>query len=679
MTSTLLRPLRLPNGTVLQNRLAKSAMSERLAGESGAANDALVHLYRRWSAGGAGLLVTGNVMVDKRAIGESGNVVVEDDSHAAELALWARAATSSGNQAFVQINHPGRQSPRMLSRRPVAPSAVAMRGAFGTFARPRALEDDEVVAIIDRFAKTAAIVQAAGFTGVQIHAAHGYLVNQFLSPLTNLREDRWGGSPDNRRRFLIEIVRRVRASVGKEFPVAVKLNSADFQRGGFDEAESMAVVEALDAEGIDLLEISGGTYESAAMFDEAKAAHPSSRAREAFFLEYAEKVRDKTRVPLMVTGGFRTARGMSEAIDGGAVDLVGLARPLAIEPDLPARLLVGTADARPIHIATGIKKLDALIQGAFYQAQIRRIARGLEPKPDLSRLAAVLAYVRGPRPLRARPRITRSRSSNELVELALNLGQIRTTAMRSLPTRPSTTATRKCFLGYPGAMISRSAWLLTLPLVLASCEIQSSPRSAPPPPMGPPPPGPAMGAPPPGAPPPAGPPVASGCAPGSVCFNIVPGAPGPLGPSRLVVYWTPPSDDEKVQPEVANLASLSGAERNVVLPLSAIPRPGRTIRMGQAWGYVFVVAASEPNPPRPKKAIGAPNMMFVHAVNAAAQANALHAKFPGGIAEGTAAYFMDKSQGVHDGFVLARSGSVFELRICPTNAPNCDVPFPNPS
>ena len=402
MTTSLSHSLRLPNGAVLQNRLAKSAMSERLAAADGAPNEALVRLYRRWSAGGAGLLITGNVMVDKTAIAETGNVVVEDESHSAELRAWAHAATSAGNHAFVQLNHPGRQSPRLASAEPVAPSALAMKGMFGAFARPRALEDAEVEDIIDRFANTAAIVQSAGFNGVQIHAAHGYLVNQFLSPLTNLREDRWGGTPDNRRRFLLEIVRRIRASVGRDFPVTVKLNSADFQRGGFDEAESMRVVEALEAEGIDLLEISGGTYESAVMFDEAKTKAASSHAREAFFLEYAEKVRTRTRVPLMVTGGFRTARGMSEALAGGAVDVVGLARPLAIEPDLPARLLSGSADsATPIRIATGIKRLDSLIQGAFYQGQIRRLARGLEPKPDLNRLAVVLAYLRGPRPIPA--------------------------------------------------------------------------------------------------------------------------------------------------------------------------------------------------------------------------------------------------------------------------------------
>jgi 2,4-dienoyl-CoA reductase-like NADH-dependent reductase (Old Yellow Enzyme family) len=399
MTHAIATPLRLPGGAILGNRLAKSAMSERLAASDGVPNRGHLRLYQRWSEGGAGLLITGNVMVDRRALGESGNVWIEDESRMTELVAWARASTTGGNHAFVQLNHPGRQSPRTLSRQPVAPSVVPLKGTYGLFRAPRALEEHEIEDIVERFARSAAIVKAAGFTGVQIHGAHGYLVSQFLSPRTNKRDDRWGGSVDNRRRFVIEIVRRVRSAVGRGFPVSVKLNSADFQRGGFDETESMAVVEALEAEGIDLLEISGGTYESAAMFAEAKVEHASTRAREAFFLEYAEKVRARTRIPLMVTGGFRSRRAMSAAIESGAVDVIGLARPLVLEPDLPARLLAeGSEGARSVNVSIGVKKLDALIQGAFYQAQIRRLASGLDARVSMNRLAAVVGYFgsRGP-------------------------------------------------------------------------------------------------------------------------------------------------------------------------------------------------------------------------------------------------------------------------------------------
>jgi 2,4-dienoyl-CoA reductase-like NADH-dependent reductase (Old Yellow Enzyme family) len=394
-STTLSRPLTLASGAILPNRIAKAAMSERVAGADGAPNQALVRLYERWAEGGAGLLITGNVMVDRTAIAESGNVVVDDERDLPALRRWAAVTRARGAQAWLQINHPGRQIPRFLSPEPVAPSAIGLAGTGGLFARPRALLEHEIAAIVERFARTAEIAEATGFDGVQIHGAHGYLISQFLSPRSNLRSDGWGGTADKRRRFLLEVIRAVRAAVSPSFAVALKLNSADFQRGGFDESESMAVVEAL--EGIDLLEISGGTYESAAMFTEAKPA-ASTRAREAFFLDYAEKVRNRTRVPLMVTGGFRTRVGMEEALVSGAVDVIGMARPFAAEPDLAARLIRGDSDAaRTIQLDTGIKKLDAIIQGSWYQLQLNRMAQGLAPDPHLGRTEAFVRYLL-PRP-----------------------------------------------------------------------------------------------------------------------------------------------------------------------------------------------------------------------------------------------------------------------------------------
>lgn len=370
-------------------------MSERLAGRDGAPNERHLKLYRRWGAGGAALLISGNVMIDRRALGESGNVVVEDDRDAGMLRAWADAAHQGGAHLWMQINHPGRQSPRTLSKEPVAPSAVAMRGAGPAFARPRALTDLEIEELVARFANSAKIAREAGFDGVQIHGAHGYLISQFLSPHTNRRDDRWGGDAARRRRFLVEIVRATRKIVPT---LSVKLNSADFQRGGFSEEESLELLSVLEREGVDLLEISGGTYEAAAMFDEPRSQSESTLAREAFFLDYADKARAYTRLPLMVTGGFRTLAGMNRSLVDGALDVVGLARPLAVEPDLPNRLLHGEADrARAIALATGWKKLDALVQGAWYQAQIDRLADGMDARPELCRLGATLRYFRAPR------------------------------------------------------------------------------------------------------------------------------------------------------------------------------------------------------------------------------------------------------------------------------------------
>ena len=387
-------PLPLARGEALPNRLAKAALSERIAGSDGAPTEGHLELYRAWARGGAGLVLTGNVMVDRAHVGEPGNVIVDDDRDLEGLKAWANAVhlARPQTQLWMQINHPGRQTPRHLTLKPVAPSAVPMQAKIkGAFAKPRALLHREIEAIVDRFAHTAAIAKAAGFDGVQIHGAHGYLVSQFLSPMTNRRDDDWGGTEDKRRRFVIEVARAVRGAVGSRFPVGIKLNSADFQRGGIEPEASMRVVEALEAEGIDLLEISGGTYESAAMV----GAHQreSTRKREAYFLDYAAEVRQRVQtMPLMVTGGFRTRGGMTEALNEG-VSVIGLGRPLCVEPDLPQRLMTHDSEgATHVDIETGIKEVDAFMQIAWYQCQMHRLASGERPSSAMSRVRAGLAY-----------------------------------------------------------------------------------------------------------------------------------------------------------------------------------------------------------------------------------------------------------------------------------------------
>ncbi|MEW5855516.1 MAG: NADH:flavin oxidoreductase/NADH oxidase family protein [Myxococcota bacterium] len=372
------RPLPLPCGVTLPNRIAKAAMAELLADHHGAPTEGLVRLYSRWAKGGAGLLITGNVMVDPARLGEPGDVAVQDARDLPMLKRWAEAARSGGSQVWMQINHPGRQS---MTPDPVAPSAVPMQVGGGVFKTPRALVESEIEDIVRRFATTASVAREAGFTGVEVHGAHGYLVNQFLSPRTNQRQDAWGGSLENRMRFLLEVVRAIRRVVGKDFPLAVKLNSADFQRGGFSEEDSMSVVRTLTGEGLDLLEVSGGTYESAAMTG-VTPRKESTVAREAYFLDYAAKVRDLLNIPLMLTGGFRTTAGMEAALQEGAIDVVGMARPLAQEPDLPARLLEGTAarsQAQPRR--TGIRYIDGLVEVSWYQQQLQRMGEGKDPDP----------------------------------------------------------------------------------------------------------------------------------------------------------------------------------------------------------------------------------------------------------------------------------------------------------
>ncbi|MEV6318343.1 NADH:flavin oxidoreductase/NADH oxidase family protein [Streptomyces sp. NPDC051776] len=389
MSIDLTTALTLPSGARLPNRIAKVALSEGLSDRTQAPTYKLIRLYRRWADSGAGLLITGNVMIDRRALSELGNVAVEDDRHIELLAEWAAAATAGGGQAWVQLCHPGRQAPRALNGGSVAPSEITAGSTLGVYGKPRALTTAEIDDVIHRFATAARTVVAAGFTGVQIHAAHGYLLSQFLSPLTNLRTDAWGGTPVKRRRLLLEIVRAVRAELGPHTPVSVKLNSADFQRGGMDEDESTEVVLALALEGIDLLEISGGTFESVAFMGAPDGAiRASTRAREAYFLDYAERVRTTIThagadLPLMVTGGFRSTSVMTEAITSGAIDVVGLGRPLIMEPDLPQRLLAGGSGARPIRPRKlGIKQFEGMGELLWYGVQLRRLGNGKNPDPN---------------------------------------------------------------------------------------------------------------------------------------------------------------------------------------------------------------------------------------------------------------------------------------------------------
>ncbi|MFJ2755518.1 NADH:flavin oxidoreductase/NADH oxidase family protein [Nocardioides sp. NPDC087217] len=401
MTS-LADPLDLPCGVRLPNRIAKAALSESLGDGDNSPDERVVTLYRRWAQGGYGLLVTGNVMVDRAHLGEPGNIAIEDDRALEQLRSWTKAVHDGGAAIFAQLNHPGRQSNLLnIGHRPVAPSAVPL--ALPGAQVPRALTSSGIEDIIDRFATAAKVCEDAGFDGVQIHAAHGYLATQFLSPLTNLRDDEWGGDSERRMRFLLEVIRRVRVRVSPGFAVSVKLNSADFQRGGFTEEDSRAVVAALAEEAVDLIEISGGNYESPAM---SGSAASSTRAREAYFLDYARSVREAAgEVPLMVTGGFRSRSGMQDALTAGDCDAVGIARPTVTTTDAADAILRGRAATLQTHeIAVGMRRLlgrladlktvDGMLNLSWNTDQLHRMARGLEPDLDRGPLRTALAMVR---------------------------------------------------------------------------------------------------------------------------------------------------------------------------------------------------------------------------------------------------------------------------------------------
>lgn len=320
--TTIFDSLTLKTNTTIKNRFVKAAMSETFGDKNYQPTEQLISLYQAWANGGTGLLITGNVMVDRNARGEFGNIVVDQNQDYHLLKKWAQAGTINDTKIFMQLNHPGKQSPKTITKQPVAPSAIPMTGSNSfAFNSPRALSHSEIKQIIAKFVDAAVIAQQTGFSGVEIHAAHGYLLNQFLSPHDNQRKDEYGGSLENRMRIITEIYSGIRERVGNDFPIALKINSSDFRPDGFSEEDSLKVIQKMDQLGIDLIEISGGNYENPKMQGIGKGA---------FFIDYAQKVKQTIKTPIIVTGGFNTANGMESAIQNNETDFIGLARPLVM-------------------------------------------------------------------------------------------------------------------------------------------------------------------------------------------------------------------------------------------------------------------------------------------------------------------------------------------------------------
>lgn len=379
--------IQLSCGAIIKNRIVKSAMSENMA-HSHCPEVEFERLYERWANGGTGLVITGNVMIDPRALGELNNVVVSKEvSCFSQLRQWAKAGRKNDTHLWMQLNHPGKQTPKFICKDPVAPSAVGYNSYLKKyFNQPRELEEHEILDIINRFAYAAKVAKDTGFSGVQIHGAHGYLVAQFLSPLHNQRQDKWGGSLENRMRFVLAVYHAIRAEVGDKFPVGIKLNSSDFQRGGLTHKESIVVGKKLAQAGIDLLELSGGTYESTVMMDGVMdGVKESTRQREAYFAEYCKDMKKNLNVPIILTGGFRSSQAMKEALLANDCDMIGLARSLAIEPDFANKILTQkNAISKVKSLTSGIKSLDKLIplEITWYTQQLHRMGMGKNPKPN---------------------------------------------------------------------------------------------------------------------------------------------------------------------------------------------------------------------------------------------------------------------------------------------------------
>ncbi len=413
--SPLARPFPLPCGATLPNRLAKAAMTEGLADPMGRPTPELERLYGIWSDGGAGLLLSGNIQIDADHLERPGNVIIDrepDEAMRAALQRWTKAATRNGNHFWAQLAHAGRQTMASVNPHPKAPSVVKLGLPGGQFGKPVALDAAEIPALVGRFAMAARVCKETGFTGVEIHAAHGYLISQFLSPRSNQRNDQWGGSLESRARFLLDVVSATRRVVGKEFPLAVKLNSADFQKGGFAFEDSLKVAHWLQQAGVDLIEISGGTYEQPKLLgiegmeapEAQKNVAVSTLAREAYFVDFAKAMKQAIAVPFMVTGGFRSRAAMEQAVETGACDVIGLGRPLCVMPDGPRALIAGAEELprkekslallpKWLSLLNGVKSIRAISGFAtqfWFYCQIYALGRTGMPAPAMSVFAALM-------------------------------------------------------------------------------------------------------------------------------------------------------------------------------------------------------------------------------------------------------------------------------------------------
>ncbi|MCZ8344293.1 MAG: NADH:flavin oxidoreductase/NADH oxidase family protein [Leptospira sp.] len=381
-TSPMFTPITLPNGSELPNRLVKAAMEENLSDENLLPDSKLWNLYGAWSRGGVGLMITGNVMVDRFAMTGPGGVALEKDTDLAPFRTWANIAKSNGGKIWVQINHPGRQILAKLGGEVLAPSAIQVN--LGKLSKlmgiPKELNEEKIKELIQRFGITAKQAESAGFDGVEIHAAHGYLISQFLSPLTNQRNDNWGGSLKNRSRFLVEIIQEVRKNVSPKFCVGVKLNSSDFQKGGFSFEDAKEVVSTIQTLGVDLIELSGGSYESPAM--QGVTGDGSTLAREAYFIDFAREIVAISKVPILVTGGIKK-RETAELVLESGIPLVGMATALAIDPELPKKWMSGQQTSVGLNKPNWKSKtLAGLANMAMVKYQLNRMAEN--KKTDLN-------------------------------------------------------------------------------------------------------------------------------------------------------------------------------------------------------------------------------------------------------------------------------------------------------
>ncbi len=345
-------------GIEIRNRIVRSATYEKRADEDGFVTDSLIEFYKTITMGGAGLIITGNALVHPTGRTITQMLCIHSDIYVKGLERLATAVHELGGVIFLQLVHGGRQSLPILlgGQMPMAPSAVYDPS---TEVMPREMTDAEIWKIIDAFADGARRARVAGFDGIQIHGAHGYLISEFLSPHTNRRDDYWGGDEERRFHFVEEVFKAIRKEVGDDYPVIIKMNADDGLDGGLFPDEAARIAKRLESLGIDAIEVSGGMYEAGKRTARTDILRPED---EAYFRDAARLFKRNVNIPVIVVGGIRSRSIMEDILEKGDADLISLSRPLIREPDLPERLKKGKdkADCISCNGCMNFRKLDVV-------------------------------------------------------------------------------------------------------------------------------------------------------------------------------------------------------------------------------------------------------------------------------------------------------------------------------
>ena len=370
--------LDLPCGAVLKNRLAKSAMSDSLGNGGGDPTGAQVRLYERWAEGGTAVSIIGEVQGDPRFPEKPGNLVFGDSSDRHALRSLVTRAMIEGAHLWPQLGHAGALSHQPISQ-PKGPSAIDMPGL-----QCAGMSVEEVQELPGMYARTAAFAKSAGFSGIHVHAGHGFLLSQFLSPLFNRRVDGFGGSVEARCQVILRIVDEVRRAVGPSYPIGIKINSTDKLEGGLTEDDALEVVRLIDRTSVDLIDISGGTY-----FPGARASSDGMSDGGPYFLKFARLAKGATNVPIMLTGGFKRREQAVDALASGAVDMVSVARGMVLDPQL-ARVWLTEGGGDP-----GFPKFEFPPQGgvtAWYTMRLTALGEDKEHTFTLDPQSALRVY-----------------------------------------------------------------------------------------------------------------------------------------------------------------------------------------------------------------------------------------------------------------------------------------------